>query len=338
MEKTTKKRVKHAILGVTSVALVAGVTSALTMAMLSDMESAENTFTANPSLSAALYEPKWDGENIPADKGITVDGTQSYTGGAIGKNVAKSYVPGTPIDKNPFVANDSDSDEYVALRVTYQVKCNNNGLDVDAGVGGHCPAYGNWHTISPTDFKTYFAKTSIGTTDVADPNTLSADEKNISTSVKSNGEYDTSHFILEEGQWCDYYYYGTKNGGGEGVDTLTVLNSDHATPNLFSKVIPLESLDKLDEDVSGNRHMFKVTGCDGCDDGNADYQTPLHDMTGTNEVVIATGNSDGLPEFRIVVVASAVQTKNVGTVDKIKEELKECFPAITNLDDLGVSD
>ena len=331
MEKTTKKKVRKAILGVTSVALVAGVTSAITMAMLSDRESAENTFTASPELSLDLLEPKWDGTTEEIEG---VDPGQLFdpdTDGVKGVEAALSYVPGAKINKNPLIKNTSNSDEYVALRATYQVLCRNDSdpsHHVDNQSGTQCSEFGNWHTIKAADFKKYFAKTAAEVKDAVDED---GGDDTVSRTLRIVKEYDDENFVLDSTEWADYYYYT----GGNAEGKLKILAQDMCTSSVFNYVVPLQTLDQCDDSADGDQHMFKLTGCESCKDGGALYQEPLLDY-GENanhdrqaEVVILIGNQQGLPEFRIVVTAAAVQTENI-TSDEAKVALKNCFPAITN--------
>lgn len=322
MEKTTKKKVKKAILGVTSVALVAGVTSALTMAMLSDVDNAENTFTATPNLSVQQVEPKWDGINPGTvsyvDQGG--QGKQEYKSGKKGSDIAKEYIPGSAIAKNPYAINTSTSSEYVALRVYYQVLCRRD-QDLPYGGAGCCGAdHTSWHTIKPEEFKKYFAQTSY-----------------TGSSTNYNSE-DFKMVTSDDGYSEYYYYYDSKK------DTMAPLGSGYATPEIFDAVTPVESLNNCTLTANADHHMFKVQECVGCQKGNYivkdidpvgddDY---LLDKNG-DEIVLAVGDDDGLPEFRIVVQTAAIQTtyvndSNDGTEQSddstVQAELAKCFPEV----------
>ena len=333
MEKTTKKKVKKAILGVTSVALVAGVTSALTMAMLSDFESAENTFTATPNLTVEQVEPKWDGTNpskLPngRDPGY-MDGNgsdQVYTSGDTGETTARSYVPDKPIAKNPYAVNTSTSPEYVALRVYYQVLCRRD-QDLYKGEGCCGTDYTSWHTISVEDFHKYFAETSYS---------------------RSSANYNDNDFYKVTGDdgYSEYYYYGNST-------TMKSLTSYFATPEIFDAVTPVESLNECTKSAHADHHMFRVPGCTGCDagryivqdidpDGDDDY---LYGKgTDKKAIVLAVGDDDGLPEFRIVVQTAAIQTSFVNgsnngnaqsDVSTVRAELAKCFPDVPDKNSLS---
>lgn len=326
MEKTTKKKVRKAILGVTSVALVAGVTSAITMAMLSDVKNAENTFTATPNLTVQQVEPKWDGNN-PADTvsyagGTAAKNSQQYSSGTHGEDAAKDYVPGTPIDKNPYVINTSKQDEYVAVRVYYQVQCRYDDAFTMTGSASskHCGKDNpNWHTISPEHFREYFAQTSYA----------------------GGAEYNTDSFVREvsDDGYAEYYFYGN-------ASSMEVLPENTATPEVFQKVTPVGTLKACTDEAHADHHMFKVSDCVKCTDPDSKNYIvktgTLADMPlpakGDKEVVLAVGDTDGLPQFRIVVQTAAIQTDNinentdgtdtVSVPSMVKEELKKCFDEV----------
>ncbi len=326
MEKTTKKRVKHAILGVTSVALVAGVTSAMTMAMLSDVDNKENTFTATPNLSVQQVEPKWDGTNPTTTvKYVDPNGEtkQKYESGDTGSESAGDYIPNREIAKNPFAINTSESKEFVALRVYYQVLCRRDSKLPYKGDGccGKDSVSGkyntSWHTIKPEVFKKYFANTFYNGTE----------------------GYNTAYFdrVDSEDGYSEYYYYSDDHG-----TTMAELDPNYATPEIFDVVTPVESLNNCTLTANADHHMFKVEECEGCQKGNYivkdidpvgedDY---LLDKNG-DQIVLAVGDDDGLPEFRIVVQTAAIQTTYVNSTGEktsdtatVKAELAKCFPDV----------
>ena len=285
MEKTTKKRVRNVVLGVTSAALVAGITSALTLAMLSDTHSKVNTFTTSPELKAALYEPDWDNQEYnPLTNGGT---TGSRAPETLGETLALKYIPGDPIPKNPYIANQSNEPEYVAIRVTYQVNCDK----------------GDWHTISPTDFSKYFATYNDDT-----------------TKWKKLTSTDLGATAAESTDKADYYLYATSAGA-------TPINSKATTGPLFTQVTPVANLNKYSTDPTGDKLMFAYGSS-----GTPSYEsTPLLDIGG-EQIEITVGNKAGLPEFRVVVIGAAMQTKNYAAsdTDTISKSLYKVFPEITN--------
>ncbi len=316
MEKTTKKKVKKAILGVTSVALVAGVTSALTMAMLSDTESAENTFTATPNLTVQQVEPKWDGINPGTvsyvDQGG--QGKQEYKGGKKGSDIAKEYIPGRAIAKNPYAINTSTSSEYVALRVYYQVLCRRD-QDLPYDGAGCCGTdHTSWHTIKPEEFKRYFAQTSY-------------------TGSSTNYNSEDFKMVTSDDGYSEYYYYYDSN-----KNTMAPLDSGYATPEIFDAVKPVESLNNCTLTANADHHMFKVPDCTGCQAGRSIVNESLIGKgADQKEIVLAVGDDDGLPEFRIVVQTAAIQTtyvndSNDGTelsnASTVQTELANCFPPV----------
>lgn len=144
MEKSTKKRVRNVIFGVTSMALVAGITASLTLAYLTDKDSVTNVFTGSEGITAILTEPTWDGDSNGDDKGgdgnpsidttnKTVNPDDDIDEPAVndgwGYEKAQAYMPGDTINKNPQVTNTNSTGgkrEYVMLKVTYMV----NGAEV----------------------------------------------------------------------------------------------------------------------------------------------------------------------------------------------------------------
>ncbi len=131
MEKSTKKRVRNVVLGMTSVALVAGITASLTLAYLTDTATKENVFTGTEGLTGLLLEPEFDGDidgtrkfvEGSSDKLISPDDTvtKPTDNGGWGYEAAQDYMPGDTINKNPYVKNTSDQDAYVKLAVKYYI-------------------------------------------------------------------------------------------------------------------------------------------------------------------------------------------------------------------------
>lgn len=136
MEKTKKNRIKKVILAALAVAAVACITSSMTFAYLADRKEKTNVFKGSPDITAVLFEENWDGSTKDTkgapdnDKLIgnkTVEGTDSEP---YGINEAKHYSNdgsgNSRILKNPKMANTSQYDEYVAMKLTYKVKLNDD--------------------------------------------------------------------------------------------------------------------------------------------------------------------------------------------------------------------
>lgn len=125
MQKSTKKRIRNVVLGISSVALVASITASLTLAYLTDKDGITNVFTGSPNISALLLEPNWDGDTDGDNNGKQLDenpGIDEPTNNdGWGVEKAKNYMPGDVINKNPYVKNTSEKKEYVMLQVTYKV-------------------------------------------------------------------------------------------------------------------------------------------------------------------------------------------------------------------------
>ena len=309
MEKTTKKRVRNVVLGVTSAALVAGITSALTLAIMSDNDVAVNTFTADPALTTQIAEPAWDGLKFGED-GNPINQNDKD----LGYNQAKVYTPNVEIPKNPQMKNNSESDEYVAIRLVYQVQCVDN----------------RWHTISPNMFKENFA--------VLETN----DDKHNGDDTDDNNNYNTADWDMETVRQtsttvddAEVYYYKDSSG-------LQVLGTGQETSSVFDFVKPCKSLTNYTKDETGDKWMFNISGDDVKEQDGKKQVTNITDFypvaTGHatqtltdiqgKEVRILIGNS-GYPRFRILVQGAAVQAK-AGTItdDEAKTTLKGCFPEI----------
>lgn len=132
MKKTKSGKVKKVCLSIVSLGLVVGLTIVGTLAYLSTNTGQKtNVFTGSGGITADLTEPGWE------------------------EGKAQQYTPNMVLKKDPIVTNttvqgkesDNDYQEYVALKVVYQV-CKD----------------GNWSTITQGDFKQF-----ASITDVASP-------------------------------------------------------------------------------------------------------------------------------------------------------------------------
>lgn len=123
MEKSTKKRVRNVVLGMTSVALVAGITASLTLAYLTDTATVDNVFSNNPSITAKLIEPAWDADSDGDHNEETVDTNDALYSASTtyGLTQASDYTVGTAINKDPKIKNTSATAEYAAISIEYQV-------------------------------------------------------------------------------------------------------------------------------------------------------------------------------------------------------------------------
>lgn len=284
MEKTTKKRVRNVVLGVTSAALVAGITSALTLAMLSDTHSKVNTFTADDALKAALYEPKWN--NLDYDTNTQSEKSAGISTDNLGETKAQKYSPDEAIPKDPYIVNTSDENEYVALRVTYQVQCDKT----------------DWHTISPKDFKEYFANYTVNS------NWIQLND----TQLNEVGATDKA----------DYYLYATSDS------SATVLKPNtKTTTSLFDAVTPDSGMSAYTDAVAGqDKYMFEVKTLP---DEEHYENASLSDING-KEVMITVGNNAGLPKFRVIVIGAAIQELGYASnnVNTIADNLYDVFPDV----------
>ncbi len=128
---------KRAITIILATALVATLTIGTTLALLrAQTETVTNTFTSEKSIEISLREPKWDGYGFETDttlpageaaESMTKISDTAYPRGAAaandsplyGVNIAKQYMPGDLIPKNPIVKN-SSQDEKVYVAVTIE--------------------------------------------------------------------------------------------------------------------------------------------------------------------------------------------------------------------------
>ena len=110
---------------------IAVVSMGITFAYLnSTTETKTNTFASDKELKVELREATWDGyvfgsATIP-DGSTANPAITGEAAAALGVNLAKAYVPGQIIPKNPTVKNTGDStdgvDEYVAIKVQYYIE------------------------------------------------------------------------------------------------------------------------------------------------------------------------------------------------------------------------
>jgi len=123
-----KKKGLKMVVALVAVALVAiGVTFAY---LNSVTETKTNTFASNKELKVELREEAWDGYAFGS--ATIPDGSTAnpeITGTAadeLGVNLAKAYVPGQGIPKDPTIKNTGDAtngvDEYVAIKVQYFIE------------------------------------------------------------------------------------------------------------------------------------------------------------------------------------------------------------------------
>lgn len=106
-------------LGLLAVCLVAGVSVAITLALLStNSNKKENTFVGDPGLALNLYETTWDGSTA-TDPTNDDSGTNSDRG----KKKAENYSASDSIPKDPKLYNASvNKVEWVSARVRYYIK------------------------------------------------------------------------------------------------------------------------------------------------------------------------------------------------------------------------
>lgn len=170
MERTKNSRLKKILLAAAAVLVVASLTAGLTIALLSDTDSKENTFPGSPAIKLQLNEPKWDGYTDGSGDGTTAN--PAYTGtDTLGLKIAQSYQPNSVIPKNPTLTNTSDdsavSNEYLAMKVVYQVRTNTTG-DVATQGDFVNVTYEQFKNIAQIDFDTAAWNKTATTSDKAD--------------------------------------------------------------------------------------------------------------------------------------------------------------------------
>lgn len=170
MEKTKNSRLKKVLLAAAAIIVVASLTAGLTIALLSDTDSKENTFPGSPAIKLQLNEPKWDGYTDGTGDGKTAN--PDYTGtDTLGLEIAQSYQPKSVIPKNPTLTNTSDdsavNNEYVAMKVVYQVRSNTTG---DEGTQGEFinVTYDQFTKIAQINFDTAHWNKTATTSDKGD--------------------------------------------------------------------------------------------------------------------------------------------------------------------------
>lgn len=159
MERTKNSRLKKIMLAAAAVLVVVSLTAGLTIALLSDTQTKENTFPGSPAIKLQLNEPKWDGYTDGSGDGTSVN--PAYAGAdELGLKIAQSYQPNSVIPKNPMLTNTSDStstgaanNEYAAMKVVYQVRSNTTG-DVATQGDFINLTYDNFASIATIDFNT----------------------------------------------------------------------------------------------------------------------------------------------------------------------------------------
>lgn len=169
MERTKNSRLKKIMLAAAAVLVVVSLTAGLTIALLSDTDSKENTFPGSPAIKLQLNEPKWDGYTDGSGDGTTAN--PAYAGAdTLGLTIAQSYQPNSVIPKNPALTNTSDdstvNNEYVAMKVVYQVRTNTTG-DVATQGDFVDVTYDQFSRIAAIDFDTA-AWNKTATSDKAD--------------------------------------------------------------------------------------------------------------------------------------------------------------------------
>ena len=118
-------RKRKGIMIVTALAMVCVLAVGISLAMLKDVtETAENTFASTKDISIVLREPAWDGYDFTDDewgKGKTIN-PDAANPDALGLSIARNYVPGDQVPKNPVIKNQTEPasiDAYVALKVEF---------------------------------------------------------------------------------------------------------------------------------------------------------------------------------------------------------------------------
>jgi len=109
---------------------VAVISIGVTFAYLNSVtETKTNTFSSDKELKVELREEAWDGyafgsATIP-DGSTANPAITGEAAAALGINLAKAYVPGQGIPKDPTVKNTGDAtngvDEYIAIKVQYYI-------------------------------------------------------------------------------------------------------------------------------------------------------------------------------------------------------------------------
>lgn len=125
------RKIRNAFLLVVTLAMVSATAVAITWAALdvaqTPITGVTNEFTSG-EIKAELTEIRWNGTKGTGDNNTTGTGSDDIpTDGNSGQEKARNYVVKQEIEKNPKVANTSETalDEYVAIKVTYEIVLNN---------------------------------------------------------------------------------------------------------------------------------------------------------------------------------------------------------------------
>lgn len=134
------KKIKNALLVTLSLALVAAASVAITYALGSskDFGGATNEFK-NDNITASLTEVHWDGTsgNPSGNSTSSTADPTSVASASQGQEIAKNYLMGQVIPKDPKVNNTSDRDipVYVGIKAVYTATikdADNSNADVNA--------------------------------------------------------------------------------------------------------------------------------------------------------------------------------------------------------------
>ena len=359
MQKSSKKRVKNVVLGVTSAALVAALTVSLTLAYLSDTDTVTNMFTSEEvEVKATLTEPTWDGDttgdnnadytssnsdytSFLTDNGYTYetdeDGNITYTDSdgnevdaevvqdayeaQLGETVAASYDSGTFITKDPLIENTSELDEYVAINVEYQIATSyDEDTDEYTWTTVTAEQFNEIAIVATSDDGTATLASSATTTNSGYTHKLNTEANTITSGTTSDGR------TVTKGYWIQYTYTAS-NDTTYTYYYSTKVEAGTCTEALFTHVYTYFT-------TSAAISQF------GTQNAAEEYTTITTSSDGTT-ITIELDDTYTMPAFRIVLNGAAVSATDSDLTDedgntRTDEELLEA--AADELYDLFTSD
>lgn len=250
---------------------------AITWALLTaQTETKSNVFSGTEGITVKLEENSWDTPTASPYKN--------------GEKLAENYSPKQEIPKDPRLVNttqrkdgyENDSKEYVALRLTYQIK--RKGID---GSGSEVASQYYWETVSYSKFKK-LADVYVDGSGTAGFNVVKDTDNDNEKKKKWYPKKEASGDFAPEGSKENtIFYYGSAIDGEKIGDTSNI------TTTLFDYV-------KINPALASDTYFE----CDSTSTGDGAHCK--YKMVDANKI-IEKSIHQGLIGFRIVVEGFAVQ-------------------------------
>lgn len=194
---------ENALVIIITLIVVASCSLSITYALQSaSLGEQENTFTTAANITIVLTEEEWDGKDT---KGTTKPGMTDAEKNALGENIAKKYLPGQEIPKNPHITNTSENDVCMAMTAEFTAT-----FTADSG------------TETTYKFKSY---------------------NDFAAAIAKATSFDAgwTHRTGTLGNGLEVYYYNTKVAASAKTNNLfssITLNSFSATSGNYTFTIP----------------------------------------------------------------------------------------------------